>query len=112
MGPVVLESLRTHLLAHPEQRSSERWNYRQPLRICPVLGGVELADPIECVTKDISAGGIGFFLRQPLAAPQVYINLPDVHQIATVAGLAQVVRKQPRDNGWYEIGAVFNRPEK
>jgi hypothetical protein len=112
MGPVVLESLRTHLLAHPEQRSSERWNYRQPLRICPVLGGVELADPIECVTKDISAGGIGFYLRQPLAVPQVYINLPDVPQLATVAGLAQVVRKQPRDNGWYEIGAVFNRPEK
>jgi serine/threonine protein kinase len=112
MGPVVLESVRTHLLAYPEQRSSERWDYSQPLRICPVLGGIELADPIDCVAKDISAGGIGFFLPEALSAPQVYINLPDVPQLAGVAGLAQVVRKQPRDDGWFEIGAVFNRPQK
>lgn len=112
MGPVVLESVRTHLLAHPEQRSSERLNYNQPLRVCPVLGGIELADPIDCIAKDISAGGIGFLLPHPLAAPQVYINLPDVPQLAAVAGLAQVVRKQPRDDGWFEIGAVFNRPQK
>jgi PilZ domain len=112
MGPIVLDSLRTHLLAHPDQRSSERLHYSQPLRVCPVLGGIELGDPIDCVSKDISTTGIGFLLPQALAVPQIYINLPEVPQFASIAGLAQVVRKQPRGDGWFEIGAAFQRPAK
>jgi hypothetical protein len=109
LGPIVLESIRTYLLAHPEQRTSERLHYSRPLRVCPVVGGIELADPIDCVSKDISAAGIGFLLPHPLATHQVYINLPNVPQLSDIGGLAQIVRKQPRGDGWFEIGAAFNR---
>jgi len=111
LGPHVLESLRTYLLAHAEQRSNERLSCSQPLRVCPVFGGIELADPIDCVAKDVSVDGIGFYLPKSIAAPQVYVNLPDVPELASLAGLAQVVRKKPCGDGWYEIGASFARTQ-
>jgi hypothetical protein len=112
MGPRVLESLRGYLLAHPEQRSKERLLCSQPLRVCPVLGGVELADPIDCVAKDVSLDGIGFYLPKSIPTPQVYVNTPNVPELASVACLAQVVRKKACGDGWYEIGASFARPRQ
>jgi serine/threonine protein kinase len=109
MGPRVLESLRSYLLAHPEQRSNERLLCSHPLRICPVVGGIELADPIDCFAKDVSIDGIGFYLPKSIPTPQVYVNTPGVPELAAVAGLAQVVRKKPCGDGWYEIGASFAR---
>jgi hypothetical protein len=109
MGPRVLESLRGYLLAHPEQRSNERLLCSHPLRVCPVFGGIELADPIDCFAKDVSIDGIGFYLPKSIPTGQVYVNMPGVPELATVAGLAQVVRRKPCGDGWYEIGASFAR---
>ncbi len=109
MGPRVLESLRDYLVANPEQRTNERLLCSQPLRVCPVIGGVELADPIECTAKDISADGIGFYLPRSMSAARIYVNMPGVPKVAALAGLAQVVRNKSCGDGWYEIGASFVR---
>jgi len=106
-GPAILESIRTYLQACPEQRGQDRLSISQPLRVSPVLADMQLAQPIECVGKDISTRGIGFFLPHPPSTAQVYINLPELPQIASVAGLAQIVRGQPCGDGWYEVGAFF-----
>jgi Protein kinase domain len=106
-GPVILESIRNYLQACPEQRGQDRLAIPQPLRVCPVLPNMQLAQPIECRGKDISTRGIGFFLPHPPSTPQVYINLPGVPQLASVAGLAQIVRGQSCGDGWYEVGAYF-----
>ncbi len=107
MGPAILESVRNYLQACPEQRGQDRRAISQPLRVCPVLPDLQLAQPIECKGKDISTRGIGFFLPHPPSTPQVYINIPGVPQLASVAGLAQIVRGQPCGDGWYEVGAYF-----
>jgi hypothetical protein len=106
LGPKLLTSVRELLHAQPDQRGGERVAVRQRLRVCPVVNG-EPARAIDCFTKDISAGGIGFFLPVELAASQIYVNLPELGTIAPYSALAQVVRKQPTPNGWFEVGAVF-----
>ncbi len=106
MGPLLLRSVRDYLHALPEQRCRERLSLHERLQVLPVIGGLP-AEPIECVTKDVSTGGIGFFLPKELAASQVYVNWPDVKALAPYAALAQVVRKQPGADGWFEIGAAF-----
>ena len=106
LGPKLLESVRTHLAGQAEQRGVGRFAFRERLRVCPVVNGVS-AEPVDCITKDISAGGIGFYLPVELPASQVYISLPDVDKVAPYSALAQIVRKQPAHEGWYEIGAAF-----
>jgi hypothetical protein len=106
-GPVLLENIRDYLQACPEQRKQERLAITRPLRVSPVLADMQLAKPIACVGKDISPRGIGFFLPQAPSTSQVYISLPDVPQLASVAGLAHIVRGQPCGDGWYEVGAFF-----
>ncbi len=106
-GPVLLESLREHLQALPEQRGQERVLWNQPLRVIPVVGGSRLLDAIDCMGKDISRRGIGFFLPEPLDATHFYVNHPALLHLAPVAGLAKVVRGQRSPDGWYEVGALF-----
>ncbi|HWY88880.1 MAG TPA: PilZ domain-containing protein, partial [Gemmataceae bacterium] len=106
LGPKLLHSVRAYLHAQPEQRRRERLAFRRRLRVCPIVNGAP-ADPIECFTKDISARGIGFYLPVELQACQVYVNLPELAKIASHAALAQVVRKQPAEDGWIEVGATF-----
>jgi len=114
MGPVLLESLRAHLQACSEQRAQERLVWNQPLRVIPVITGLKTAEPIECMGKDISARGIGFFLPKPLAATHVYVNHPSLPELASLAALAKVVRGQRGRDGWYEVGAQFapEHPER
>jgi serine/threonine protein kinase len=106
-GPRVLESLRAHLQACPEQRGQLRLTCAYPLRLATVQSGLHLADPVECRSKDISAGGIGFFLPGQPTAPRVYLNVADGDRAAGLGVLARIVRVRPRDDGWYEVGAAF-----
>lgn len=106
LGPKVLESLHAYLQDCRDQRGNERMLVTRPLRISPIFGGIDVAEPIECFTKDISATGIGFFLPTWLPTTQVYVNMPH-SELANMAGLAQIVRKQPVGDGWFEIGASF-----
>jgi len=107
LGPKILDSLRGYLQAQPEQRHSERLPCNEVVRIMPVVSDVELAEPIECVAKDISSTGIGFFLSRMPSSSQVYINIPKIPELARFAGLAEIVRAQPCGEGWFEIGARF-----
>ena len=77
------------------------------LRVHPVVSGLRVADGIDCVGKDVSARGIGFFLPQPLAATHLYVNYPEQPQLADVSALVKVVRGQRCPDGWYEVGALF-----
>ncbi len=107
LGPQILASLRASLHAPAEQRARERLAWQQPLRITPVVNGVPLDDAIECVTKDISPGGIGFMLSRYVPSPQIYVNMPDLPQLRNFAGLAHIVRTKPCADGWFEVGAAF-----
>jgi hypothetical protein len=106
LGPKLLKGVREILQTQPEQRGRERLAVRQRLHVSPVINGAP-AEHIECYTKDISTRGIGFFLPVELPASQVYVSLPELASLAPYSALAQVVRKQPNGDGWFEIGASF-----
>jgi hypothetical protein len=106
-APRVLGSLRAHLQACPEQRAQPRLLCDHLVRVSPAQPGVQLAMPVDCQGKDISPGGIGFFLPDQPTSAQVYLNLPADPGAAALGVLARIVRVQPCGDGWYEIGAAF-----
>lgn len=106
VGPALLAGLREHLGAGPEQRAQERLPLGGPVCVRPVVGGAAAREGIECPGKDVSRGGIGFFLPRPLSAPYVYVSYPE-STLASAAALAQVVRGHAGPDGWYEVGARF-----
>jgi len=106
LGPKLLQSVRSFFKGQPDDRHRDRLAIRQRLHVYPIIQG-DAAAPIECVTKDVSLGGIGFFLPGDLPASQVYIRWPELENIANFAALAQIVRKQPARSGWVEVGAAF-----
>ncbi|MBM4071595.1 MAG: serine/threonine protein kinase [Planctomycetes bacterium] len=107
MAPLLLESLRAHLQVQPELRGSERLSLNQPMRVSPVLDGVEIAQPMDCRGKDISTSGIGFLFPEELATPQIYVSVPGAAPLSGFAGLASIVRRRRRQDGWFELGASF-----
>src|SRR5947209_8601912 len=111
LGPPLLEDLRSCLGALPEHRTQERIRCDRLLRVTPVLADLQFAEALDGVGKDISSGGIGFFLREQLPSPDVYVSLPWLTELAGQAVRAQIVRGRPRGDGWFEIGAVFPTEE-
>jgi hypothetical protein len=106
-APRVLDSLRAHLQACPEQRAQPRLLCQHLVRVSPAQPGVQPAMPVECQGKDISPTGIGFFLPDQPTSAQVYLHLPADPGAAALGVLARIVRVHPRGDGSYEIGAAF-----
>jgi hypothetical protein len=110
-APRLLASLRTHLQACPEQRTEPRLLCEHPLQVSLVRPGLRLEAPLECPGKDISWRGVGFFLQDQPASPEVYLTLPAETEGPGLGVLARIVRVRPRGDGWYEVGAAFPRSE-
>jgi hypothetical protein len=65
--------------------------------------------PVECRGKDISPGGLGFYLPEELDTADVLIELPNsVHAGVTIP--ATLVRAKRCADGWYDVGALFRLP--
>jgi hypothetical protein len=62
---------------------------------------------VECQGKDISPGGIGFYLPGQLPTSQVLLHLPQTPQTPTTTVHARIVRVQGCGDGWYEVGALL-----
>lgn len=104
VGPRLLASLRAHLKPDAERRNELRLPWPEPLEVYPVQPGQARGTPLRGRGKDISIGGIGFFLAQEPPAKLVYVHLGAAGQTAL---LAKVLRVRPHAEGWVEIGAAF-----
>jgi serine/threonine protein kinase len=114
LGPLLVESVRVHLRQNPRGRLQERSVWRHALHLCPVGPDGSFGPPVECQGKDISPGGIGFYLPGPLPASRVVLHLPRTEQAPKGTVPARIVRVQGRGEGWYDVGAVLlphERPE-
>jgi hypothetical protein len=106
MAPQVFDSVRLYLQATPEQRTMERWTLTDPLRVYPVLPGLELAPELEGVCQNISPGGIRFRVQQQPPSDFLYLHLYQSPAAQGHALLAQVSRSQETPEG-VEVGARF-----
>lgn len=107
LGPVVLAAIHTHLLANTEHRSQVRFPFEHTIRVVPAYFSQNTGPPLECRGKDISYTGLGFFAPSPLDASQVYIYQGANAEAPAFTLRANVVRTQPLEDGWYEIGTRF-----
>jgi hypothetical protein len=108
VGPVIVDELHAHLIATKERRLQERFAFSRPLYLTPSQASAHpRAAKVECLGKDISAGGIGFYTPLEPPATQVFICPSAGDDQGTFAIPAAVTRVQRTCDGWYEAGARF-----
>jgi serine/threonine protein kinase len=105
-GPRILESLRSCLQLHTEQRSEPRMPYPLPLQVEPLLPGGQVGEAILAQGKDITTGGIGLYLPCPPTTSEVYLHLSPAHRDPFTVP-ARVVRCHPCQDGRFEVGLCF-----
>jgi hypothetical protein len=110
VGSLLAESLRSHLQSSRPHRTQERLDWRYTLNAAAVLTDGTTGPTIECQGKDISLGGIGFYLPGELPSTRMILSLPQTPLTAEATVPVRVVRTQPCADGWLEVGAVLEQP--
>ncbi len=110
MGLPLLDGLRAHLLVHSEKPAQRRMPWTPPLKVRALYPDGRQGEVIECRGKDLSLSGIGFILPRELEASEVLIDFPSFSQQITITVPATLVRARPRDDGTFEVGALFRLP--
>ena len=108
MAPALVESLRQLLLINAEKRTQERLLWPHPVQVVPLYSDGRRDDPIQCRGKDISHGGLGFYLPYDLTTPEILIELPNTICPPSLTIPATLVRAKRCADGWYEVGALFH----
>ncbi len=105
LGPVLINSIRTYLLATTEHRGQDRFHFDYPLWVYPMYAG-SLGEGMSCHGKDISTHGIGFLApyRLPTKEVQLHVLTPE---LGTVVVPAAILRTVPLPDSQFEIGARF-----
>src|SRR5262249_47452530 len=112
-APKLLGGLRQALGALPENRGEDRLPFQQNLIIYPEPVEGQPWAPLSGVAKDISSSGIGLFVPTQVAiGSRLTLLLPAAAGAAAaetppVPITVKVVRVQPRDEGGFEVGAVY-----
>ena len=107
MGPRVLESLRSYLLATQDQRTTPRLTYTAPLHVYPVLPDEQFGEAILATTGNISATGAGLRLARPLPSDRLYLHWYNSPTNAAHALLGRVIRCIWTEGVGYDVGVVF-----
>jgi serine/threonine protein kinase len=107
MGPRVLESLRSYLLAKADQRAAPRLPFSAPLHIYPVLADQQFGEAIPATSGNISATGAGFRVGRPLPADRLYLHWYASPATMSHALLAHVIRCAWSPPLGYDVGVIF-----
>ncbi len=105
LGPVLINSVRTYLLATTEHRGQDRFHFDYPLWVYPMYAG-SLGEGMSCHGKDISFHGIGFLApyRLPTKEVQLHVLTPE---LGTMIVPASILRTLPLPDSQFEVGARF-----
>jgi hypothetical protein len=107
VGPLLLDSLRSHLEAYPERRDKERVDWPHPVRAAFQLAQNTSCETIEGKGKDLSLGGMGLYLPRAFAGSQVQLELFRPSRSEPIAVYGRCVRVQLGGDGWFETGVLF-----
>ena len=107
LAPRLFDSMRRYLQAGPEQRSSDRWQCPQPMRVYPVQTNLELDEVLDGMSRNISLGGVSFRVPKAPRTELAYLHWHKSSTVSPFALLARIVRVQPMPGGGYEVGASF-----
>ncbi len=105
-APVMIESLRTTLHAGPERREHPRWSFPGPLTLAP-LDGSAPDNPWIAEGKDISLGGLGFYLPMEPTTAYLTVQLQSTDEVDPLAIPVHIVRVHPCQDGRWDVGVRF-----
>ena len=74
-----------------------------PVQVVPLYSDGRRDDPIQCRGKDISHGGLGFYMPYDLTTPEILIELPNTICPPSLTIPATLVRAKHCADGWYEV---------
>jgi serine/threonine protein kinase len=107
VAPLLLESLRAQLEAHPERRGRKRLAWTQPVRAWFQVDGGGWSEPIDGQGRDISLTGMGLYLPRVLPGPGVRLELTTPTRPEPVELCGHCVRVQRCPDGRYQAGIAF-----
>jgi serine/threonine protein kinase len=107
VAPLLLDSLRSQLEAHPERRGRKRLPWRHPVRATFQVDGDQWSEPIDGEGKDISLTGMGLYLPRVLPGPQVRLDFTTPTRPEGVQLCGNCVRVQRCPDGRYQAGVSF-----
>lgn len=108
LGPTLIYSVRSCLLATTEHRMQERFNFDYPLWVYPSVAG-QMGEGMSCHGKNISRHGIGFLAPYRLPTKDVLLQVI-TSELGALSVPAAILRTQPLTDGQYEVGARFKMP--
>jgi hypothetical protein len=107
VAPLLLDTLRTQLEAHPERRGRKRLPWTHPVRATFQVDGDQWSEPIDGEGKDISLTGMGLYLPRVLPGPQVRLDFTTPTRPEGVQLCGNCVRVQRCPDGRYQAGVAF-----
>jgi len=107
LGPLLLESLQSHLLGSPERRNGERILWPHEVAVSCLTPGRPRGAPMQCQGKDLSLTGMGLYMPVALPSAQVQLCLTSPARSGSVVLPGSIVRIQRWDDRLYEVGVVF-----
>jgi hypothetical protein len=107
VAPLLLDSLRAQLEAHPERRGRQRLAWGHPVRVTFLDTDGRWSDPVEGQGKDLSLTGMGLFLPRVLPGPLVRLDLTTPTGTEPVQLAGQCIRVQRCADGRYQVGVAF-----
>jgi hypothetical protein len=110
MGPSLVYSLRTYLLATAEHRSKERYPFEHPLVVVPLYNGVP-GEAIHCRGKDISRQGIGLLSPVKIVERDIEIQV-QTRELGLLTVPATILRTTQMVEEQFEVGARFSIPPR
>lgn len=90
-----------------ERRRERRYPYPHPIHLTPIdTSGAEPAETIVVIGKQLSAGGVGFYYREPIAFRRVIASF-DVGEQGWIGLLLELTWCRFNRHGWYDSGGQF-----
>ncbi len=106
-APLLLDSLRTHLLGQSERRGQERLLWAHPVEVAFLRQDGQPGAAVACQAKDISLTGMGFYLASATAGAHLTVTLTTPTHPEPVTLTGTCVRVQRCGDSWYEAGVLF-----
>ena len=104
--PTILSQIRSQLQNLEERRIHPRHPAELPVRVYPLFPDGEIGRGIDGVTRDVSVGGVRFVTPAEVHTDRVFVQFPQVGEVAGSAVYVRVLRanRDPAGPGVVSVG--------
>jgi hypothetical protein len=97
--PGIFEQIRGLLQNFQERRNHPRYPTNFAVRAYPIYSDGEISAPISCRCRDVSVGGAKIAAPTPIQTARIFLEFPEIEQLAGHAISLAVIRTMPSPDG-------------